>query len=194
MKIKIDMATPDMASHIASLIMEAMNADCCQNFAGPRHNLVDFHRMMTKLVSMEDSQYSYRNTMVALTSNGILAGICVAYDGGKLRQLRKKFLEAAMEAFEIDYTGMADETEAGEYYIDSLAVSSNFRGKGIATQLLKAAISRGFELGIPTTGLLVDKGNPKAEELYARVGFEYVNDTTWGGHSMKHLQIKNVGE
>lgn len=61
MKIKIENATPDMASHIASLIMEAMNAECCQNFAGPKHTLVDFHRMMTRLVEMEDSQYSYRN-------------------------------------------------------------------------------------------------------------------------------------
>jgi hypothetical protein len=59
MKIQIEQATPDKASHIASLIMEAMNAQCCQNFAGPQHTLVDFHRMMTKLVEMEDSQYSY---------------------------------------------------------------------------------------------------------------------------------------
>ena len=36
-------------------------------------------------------------------------------------------------------------------------------------------------------GLLVDKGNPKAEKLYIRVGFEYSNDATWGGHPMKHL-------
>lgn len=32
MKIQIEQATPDKASHIASLIMEAMNAQCCQNF------------------------------------------------------------------------------------------------------------------------------------------------------------------
>lgn len=100
-----------MASHIASLIMEAMNAECCQNFAGPKHTLVDFHRMMTRLVEMEDSQYSYRNVLAAYTSGGILAGICVAYDGGKLHQLRRRFYEAALEAFGIDYTGMTDETE-----------------------------------------------------------------------------------
>lgn len=190
MKIKIENATPDMASHIASLIMEAMNAECCQNFAGPKHTLVDFHRMMTRLVEMEDSQYSYRNVLAAYTSGGILAGICVAYDGGKLHQLRRRFYEAALEAFGIDYTGMTDETEDGEFYIDSLAVSSNFRGKGIASQLLQATIERGAELGIPTVGLLVDKGNPKAEALYQRLGFVYVNDSTWGGHPMRHLQYK----
>lgn len=72
MKIQIEQATPDKASHIASLIMEAMNAQCCQNFAGPQHTLVDFHRMMTKLVEMEDSQYSYKNTLVAMSTDGIL--------------------------------------------------------------------------------------------------------------------------
>lgn len=77
MKIQIEQATPDKASHIASLIMEAMNAQCCQNFAGPQHTLVDFHRMMTKLVEMEDSQYSYKNTLVAMSTDGILVGILV---------------------------------------------------------------------------------------------------------------------
>lgn len=190
MKIKIETATPDMASHIASLIMEAMNPECCQNFAGPGHTLVDFHRMMTHLVEMEDSQYSYRNTLVALTSSGILAGVCVAYDGGELRQLRRRFIEAAQEAFGLDYSGMADETEEGEFYVDSLAVSSNYRGKGIATELLRATIEKGIQKGIPTIGLLVDKGNPRAEELYSRVGFQYVNDSVWGGHPMKHLQYQ----
>lgn len=96
MKIQIEQATPDKASHIASLIMEAMNAQCCQNFAGPQHTLVDFHRMMTKLVEMEDSQYSYKNTLVAMSTDGILVGILVAYDGADVKRLRKRFIEAAI--------------------------------------------------------------------------------------------------
>lgn len=176
MKIQIEQATPDKASHIASLIMEAMNAQCCQNFAGPQHTLVDFHRMMTKLVEMEDSQYSYKNTLVAMSTDGILVGILVAYDGADVKRLRKRFIEV--------------ETEEGEFYLDSLAVSNQYRGKGIASKLLDAAISRARELGLPAVGLLCDKGNPKAERLYTKVGFQYVNDTTWGGHAMKHLQYK----
>lgn len=192
MKINITAAMPDQASHIASLIMEAMNHECCQNFAGPQHTLADFHRMMTRLVEMEDSQYSYRNTLVAMTNDGILVGICVAYDGAKLHQLRRRFIEAAEEAFGINYAGMTDETEGGEFYVDSLAVSKDYRGHGIASELLKATITRGHELGIPVTGLLVDKGNPQAESLYSRLGFHYVNDTTWGGHPMKHLQYREI--
>ncbi len=36
-------------------------------------------------------------------------------------------------------------------------------------------------------GLLIDKGNPNAERLYLHVGFEYANDSSWGGHPMRHL-------
>lgn len=190
MRIIIDQAKPEMASHIASLIMEAMNTECCQNFAGPQHTLVDFHRMMTRLVAMEDSQYSYRNTLAATTSDGMLVGILVGYDGGHLRKLRQRFLEEALLAFGIDYTGMDDETESGEFYIDSLAVSREFRGNGIAGKLLSAAEKWAFGMDLPSVGLLCDKGNPLAERLYLKHGFQYVNDTVWGGHSMKHLQKK----
>lgn len=166
MKIQIEQATPDKASHIASLIMEAMNAQCCQNFAGPQH------------------------TLVAMSTDGILVGILVAYDGADVKRLRKRFIEAAIVAFGMDYSAMELETEEGEFYLDSLAVSNQYRGKGIASKLLDAAISRARELGLPAVGLLCDKGNPKAERLYTKVGFQYVNDTTWGGHAMKHLQYK----
>ena len=166
MKIQIEQATPDKASHIASLIMEAMNAQCCQNFAGPQH------------------------TLVAMSTDGILVGILVAYDGADVKRLRKRFIEEAIASFGIDYSAMDLETEEGEFYLDSLAVSNQYRGKGIASKLLEAAISRARELGLPAVGLLCDKGNPKAERLYTKVGFQYVNDTTWGGHAMKHLQYK----
>ena len=74
MKINIGPATPDRASHIASLIMEAMNPGCCQNLAGAHHTLAEFHQVMERLVRMEDSQYSYRNTLLATNSEGITAG------------------------------------------------------------------------------------------------------------------------
>lgn len=188
MIVDIETATPDLASHIASLIMEAMSSECCQNLAGNEHTLAEFHEMMTRLVEMEDSQYSFRNTLVALNAMRELVGICVIYDGGQLRELRRRFEEEALRVFGIDYSGMAEETHAGELYIDSLAVSGNFRGKGVATQLLKVAIAEARKKKIPAVGLLVDKGNPTAESLYLKCGFRYVDDASWGGHPMKHLQ------
>ena len=43
-------ARKDEAPLVATMIMEAMNHECCQNFAGNEHTLDDFHRMMTALV------------------------------------------------------------------------------------------------------------------------------------------------
>ena len=143
--IEIREATKEQAADIAQLIMTAMTDDCCLYFCGEGYGLEDFRRMMAMLVQREDSQYSYRNTLVAM------------------------------------------ETQAGELYLDSLAVLSEYRHNGIAKALLLATKERANRLGLPIVGLLVDKGNPKAESLYTSVGFRYVNDSRWGGHSMKHL-------
>lgn len=174
------------APRIATLIMMAMNHECCQNFAGPNHSLEDFHSMMTELVEQDNSQYSYRNTLTARDDNNELAGIIVGYDGKDLHRLRIAFIEAAKKYFDRDYSGMDDETGEGEFYIDSLAVDERYRHQGIATQLLKAIVEAHIDR--QPVGLLVDKGNPNAEKLYRSLGFEYVEDTAWGGHEMRHLQ------
>lgn len=183
-KIEIVGGRKEQAAEIASLIMEAMDYDCCQNFAGEAHTLEDFHRMMTALVSLDDSQYSYRNTLVALV-DGQIAGCLVGYDGKDLRRLRKRFIEKAAEYLGRDFSGMDDETQAGEYYLDSLCVKKDFRKRGIATKLIREAISRH---GSQPVGLLVDHTHPWAERLYRAIGFEFVNETAWGGHAMNHLQ------
>jgi ribosomal protein S18 acetylase RimI-like enzyme len=184
--ISIQQAHKKDSAVIATMIMEAMNHECCQWFAGPEHTLSDFHKMMTSLVECEDSQYSYRNTLKAITKDGTIVGICVSYDGARLHELRKAFVSAALEAFGIDYSNMEDETQAGELYIDSLCVHQDYRHQGIATMLLKATIDKGQTMGLPT-GLLVDVDNPGAEALYNKVGFRYEGDNSWGGHDMHHL-------
>ena len=185
--MNITQAHPEEAPVIAQLIMQAMTDECCQNLAGADHTLHDFHAMMTLLVSMDDSQYSYRNTLVARTPEGHVAGICVSYPGADLHRLRRRFIEQAQRLLGQDFTDMPDETTEGELYIDSLAVFPQYRGQGIATTLLHSTIEKAETMSLPA-GLLVDKGNPKAERLHNKVGFRFVNDTTWAGHEMKHLQ------
>lgn len=177
------------ASEIARLIMVAMSEECCRHFYGENHTADDFHRLITELAEREDTQYSYRNTICA-TINDEIVGISVSYDGGKLHELRRHFIEGAKQAFGRDFSNMQDETQAGELYLDSLAVKPDYRGRGIATLLLRATAERAKEIGAGPVGLLVDKGNPNAERLYSSVGFQYVNDSVWGGHEMKHLQMQ----
>ncbi len=142
--------------------------------------------MMAMLVHREDAQYSYRNTLVAMDGDQVV-GAAVSYDGSRLHELRRAFIEAAKAQIGKDHADMDDETQAGELYLDSLAVLPEYRHQGIAKALLLATKERANQLGLSVVGLLVDKGNPEAEGLYTSVGFRYMNDILWGGHSMKHL-------
>ena len=185
-KVHIVEGTKDQAAEIARLIMTAMTDDCCLYFCGDGFGLNDFHKMMTMLVERENSQYSYRNTLVAMDGDKII-GISVSYDGARLHELRRAFIEAAKKYIGKDHSGMDDETQAGELYLDSLAVLPEYRRQGIARKLLKGTKERANRLGLPCVGLLVDKDNPIGEALYTSVGFRYINDNQWGGHPMKHL-------
>ena len=184
--IKIRQAEKKHAEEIARLIMMAMTDECCLYYCADGCGLDDFLRMMVYLVNREDSQYSYRNTLVAVDGDKVV-GISVSYDGSLLHDLRRAFIEAAKEYVGKDNSGMDDETQAGELYLDSLAVLPEYRRQGIARQLILATKEKADAMHLPCVGLLVDKGNPDGEALYASVGFRYMNDSRWGGHEMKHL-------
>lgn len=186
--MKIIQASKQQAREIAKYIMLAMNYECCQNLAGPHHTLIEFEDLLTELVALEKSQYSYTNTLVALNDKDEVIGVCVSYDGAQLHDLRQPFVDAALKKFDIDYQNQIDEADNDELYIDSLAVNPNYRRQGIAKRLIMESIKKAQSMDIHKIGLLVDKDNPLAEKLYVAQGFRYVGDTTWGGHPMKHLQ------
>ena len=187
-KPQIKKATKNLAPEIADLIMMAMTDECCLYFCGEGYGLDDFRKMMMSLVEAEVSQYSYKNTFVAMVL-GKVVGISVCYDGSRLRKLRRAFITAAKEYIGKDHSGMDDETQAGELYLDSLAVLPEYRRMGIARKLVSATKKRAERLHLPCVGLLVDNDNPEGEAFYTSIGFRYVGDNQWGGHSMKHLVL-----
>ena len=65
--------------------MEAMDPACCQWFAGPDHTLEDFHQLIKRLIMRKDSQYSYRNTLVAVTDSGEVEAALHRRSPGNLR-------------------------------------------------------------------------------------------------------------
>lgn len=185
MQYQLTTATPADAPRIATLTMEAMNHECCQWFAGPDHTLEDFHRLLTRLIKADGTQYSWRNTLV-IRHNSDIVGIATSYDGALLHQLRQPFIDGAREAFGQDHSSISDETQPGELYLDTLCVDSAHRHQRLARQLLQATIEKGRQMGLPT-GLLVDDGNPLAEKLYLSIGFRHQGNNIWGGHKMRHL-------
>ncbi|MBD5226341.1 MAG: GNAT family N-acetyltransferase [Bacteroidales bacterium] len=173
---------------IARAVMMAVGEDICRDFAGDDHSVEDVEALFTELAAMDDSQYSYRNTLVALDPEGKVAGVCVAYDGALLHRLRRRFFEAAKRRLNRDMEGMADETSPDEFYLDTLAVWEPYRGNGLGRRLLLAQAARAHAAGKPA-GLLVDKDNPKAEALYRHLGFTPAGERPFAGVVMNHLQL-----
>ena len=188
MEVKIRPARPEDAYAVASLIIDAMSEECCLHFMGTGHSIMEFRQFMTALVMREDSQYSWKNTLVA-DADGCVAGIAVSYDGGRLHDLRKVFLDGMARVFGKDWSHMDDETAAGELYLDSFAVLPTFRKQGIGRQLLAAVRKKASKMRIPAVGLLVDEANREAQEVYRKLGFFKVGTNQWGGHRMYHLQL-----
>lgn len=148
--------------------------------------------VFTRLAEREDSQYSYRNSIVAEDSDGKTAGIVVAYDGRILIEARRLFFRLAKERLGWDiYDLVPDgepevETDDSEYYLDSLAVWPGYRGKGIATRLIHEVEKRAAMASKPV-GLLCAEHNDTARPLYEHLGFKEVGRRPFAGESMAHM-------
>lgn len=146
----------------------------------------DYLSVLADVARSEATQYSYRYALVAEVE-GRVAGAVVGYDGAQLGVLR-----AATFAIIGERVGrepvIPDETEAGEYYLDSVAVWEEFRGCGVGQSLVSALCRRAFAEGHDRVGLIVDYGNPQAERLYQSMGFRRIGSRTFFGHKMWHLQ------
>ena len=142
--------------------------------------------IIEELARMEVSQYSYHCALVAEV-DGQAAGVIVGYDGARLQALRQPTL-----AYICKQAGfmpqIQDETEAGEYYLDTLAVFPPFRHQGVGKALILALCDKAFSEGHQRVGLLVDKDNAKAERLYTSLGFQRINTKQLFDHDLWHMQ------
>jgi len=174
MKIEIRQATPADAVKIGEVVAMALGFESGHKAA----------EVFAEAAAEEDTQYSYQNALVA-TADGKTAGIIVAYDGGRLAELREGSLKV-IRKYHPDLQTPDDETEAGEMYVDSLGVFPEYRGQGIAHLLLDAVRERASEDGL-TLGLLADYDNRTARRLYTRYGFRPDGEKPFFGHTMQHL-------
>ena len=128
-----------------------------------------------------DVLYSPQNTTIAVV-DGEDAGIITAYDGSRYAAMRQVTMPLLKREFDIEFPEMEDETEEGEYYLDSLAVMPEFRNRGIGRALLSHAIAEGQRLGLAVT-LAVDPDNIGAQKLYRSLGFRHMRDIFIFGHT-----------
>ena len=132
-------------------------------------------KTLKEVCAQEDTHYSYRNTWIAEVDDQ-RAGMMIAVDGEHYREQRDKMYPQLKGLFDVAFgkgwDEMEDEAKAGEFYIDSLAVSLPYRNQGVGTALIEKAKEMARELGIGVVTLAVEPEN-KAKKLYEKLGFGY---------------------
>jgi ribosomal protein S18 acetylase RimI-like enzyme len=179
-------ARKDEAKQIAELFMLAWPLEEILESNGLTYE--QLHESMTAIAAAEETIYSYENTIVAEVKGKVVGAMC-AYDGADYQRLKQPIVEVlgADSGF-----AQVKETEAGEFYLDSVGVLPGYRGRGIASSLFEAQCERAALLGHKVAGLIVDVDKPQAEALYARLGFTYLDDKDFFGHTMKHM-VRSLG-
>jgi len=80
-----------------------------------------------------------------------------------------------------------------EIYLEAIAVSESARGKGVGTQLIEALFLFAKEKNLKSITLHVIDTNPKAKELYERLGFCVVkNSRIWPINKIMGFPFKKV--
>ncbi|MDE5732219.1 MAG: GNAT family N-acetyltransferase [Bacteroidales bacterium] len=139
--------------------------------------------VMKELCAMEESLYSYRHADIAADPDTLRpAGCLISYDGGLYKDLREKTFAYAAERLGKSIGSTDMETGPGEFYLDSLSVSPEFRGAKTGRKLILNAIRKGQEAGFREISLIVDKEKPGLQAYYAATGFVPKGEITFFGH------------
>ena len=180
MSVSVRPATREDARVIAEAVAMAIGSESAVLYCG--ENYLD---VLEEVASETGTQYSYENSLIA-SFGGVPAGAICGYDGSLLSPLREKTLTIIRK----HNPGIGvpdDETQAGEFYLDSVGVLPEFQGHGIGSALLRAMTSKAHSEGHADVALIVDESNPAAERLYARLGFERAGMRMFFGHTMWYM-------
>jgi ribosomal protein S18 acetylase RimI-like enzyme len=163
-------ATSDDAPFIARVVLAGIDMlDIDATLPDEQHSIYE-HLM--GICRMDDTLYSYLNTRI-VEVDGNRVGALVAYDGARYAALRAKTFGLVQQSSGMDLSRNAMETGPGEFYLDSMAVLSDFRGLGIGKMLMRDRMDYAFCNGFQKVTLLVDKDKPRLQRYYECEGFAF---------------------
>ena len=163
-------ATSEDAPFIARVVLagiEMLDMDA----ALPDNQRVLYEHLVG-ICRMDDTLYSYRNTRIAEV-DGCAVGALVAYDGACYAMMREKTFGLVKQTSGMDLNHNAMETGPGEFYLDSMAILSDYRGVGIGKMLMRDRVDFALSNGFQKVTLLVDKDKPRLQRYYECEGFAF---------------------
>ncbi|MDA5109959.1 GNAT family N-acetyltransferase [Brevibacillus thermoruber] len=180
-------ATPADAACVAPLIYEAIGSIA--------HTLTgaveadEAIRVIEAFFRMERNRLSYENAVVAEVG-GEPVGLALFYHGSRTEELDRPFVQRLARL-----TGIAPvivkEARSDEFYLDTLAVRADQRGKGIGRRLLARFEAEARARGHERIALLVDQENPQARKLYESIGYRPDGTLLVSGHLYDHM-VKQI--
>jgi len=167
MSITIRQAQPQDANAVVPLIIDAIGEIANRLTGEQTASMVK--QELTELFKREDNRHSYLNTFVAVENEQIL-GILVYYNGEQAIAMDANLVTWLKEKNAPSIT-IDKEAHDDEYYIDTVCVAPEARGKGIGTLLIQFAIDQTKERGFTKLSLNVETQKEDARRLYERMGF-----------------------
>ena len=149
-----------------------------------------------KIIQQSIEEGNYRNhykNMHVYEVEGNIAGFINCYSGDEEKQLEDNWHNIDFkEEFKLEGTPLPEkEANEGDLYIESIAVFSDYRGRGIATKLIDYIFDYGRNQGYETVTLNCEVDNEGAMKLYRNLGFEPLHDRVLSGHDYKYM-VKNI--
>lgn len=170
---------------------------CVMAAAGIRDMEEEIHddlqsTVIREVCAMEHSLYHWKHARLAFdihTDKPI--GCLIAYDGKRYARAREMTFEYLEEhlGWTIEDTDM--ETCKGEYYIDSLAVLKEYRGKSIGKMLVEDAVAEAIEAGHSRLTLIAEKEAPALQAYYSAIGFDYEEEIIFFGRPYVRM-VRNI--
>ncbi|GGI02244.1 MULTISPECIES: GNAT family N-acetyltransferase [Mammaliicoccus] len=145
-----------------------------------------------KVIEQSMVEGNYRNHFKHIhifEVEGELAGFINCYAGDDELQLEKNWHDIHFDqTFILEGTPLSEqEAESGDLYIESIAVFSKFRGRGIASKLIDYTFNHAKSLGFNQVSLNCEVDNEGAMKLYQKLGFEPSHDKVLSGHDYKYM-------
>ncbi len=73
-------------------------------------------------------------------------------------------------------------------YLSMVSVLPKFQGQKLGQELIKSVENSAKEKGFDRVSIKVDMYNPRAEELYKRLGYKYIDEYIANGVTLKYLE------
>lgn len=121
--------------------------------------------------------HNHKTTYRGLVSEEYLNSLTVEDAKGRWEKYLSEEKNKMWVAYESDIflgftAGKEDDELKDTWYLDSLHVSENARGRGVGTELIKTMGRYAADNGYKTMSICVVKGNETAKSLYLRLGAE----------------------